>query len=62
VFTLGSSAIYAADNFYVAAAEAARAQAMAVRMRQEPGAAGAADAIEALLVRSGRVSPVATSA
>jgi UDP:flavonoid glycosyltransferase YjiC (YdhE family) len=41
---------------------AARAQAMAVRMRQEPGAAGAADAIEALLVRSGRVSPVATSA
>jgi len=41
---------------------AARAQAMAARMRQEPGAAGAADAIEALLVRSGRASPVATSA
>jgi UDP:flavonoid glycosyltransferase YjiC (YdhE family) len=35
---------------------AARAQAMALRMKQEPGAAGAADAIEALLVRSGRVS------
>jgi UDP:flavonoid glycosyltransferase YjiC (YdhE family) len=41
---------------------AARAQAMAARMKQEPGAAGAADAIEALLVRIGRASPVATSA
>ena len=41
---------------------AARAQAMAARVRQEPGTAGAADAIEALLVRSGRVSKVATSA
>jgi len=35
---------------------AARAQAMAARVRQEPGAAGAADAIEALLARSGRAS------
>jgi len=41
---------------------AARAQAMAARMRQEPGAAGAADAIEALLVRSGRASRAVTSA
>ena len=41
---------------------AARAQAMAARMKQERGAAGAADAIEALLIRSGRASPVATSA
>jgi UDP:flavonoid glycosyltransferase YjiC (YdhE family) len=41
---------------------AARAQAMAARMKQEPGAAGAADAIEALLLKSGRVSRVASSA
>ena len=41
---------------------AARAQAMAARVQQEPGAAGAADAIEALLVRSGRVSRAASSA
>jgi UDP:flavonoid glycosyltransferase YjiC (YdhE family) len=41
---------------------AARAQAMAARVRQEPGAAGAADAIEALLAKSGRVSRTATSA
>ena len=40
---------------------AARAQAMAARMRQEPGAAGAADAIEALLATrgtAGRVPPM----
>jgi UDP:flavonoid glycosyltransferase YjiC (YdhE family) len=41
---------------------AARAQAMAARMKQEPGAAGAADAIEALLAKSGRASRAATSA
>jgi UDP:flavonoid glycosyltransferase YjiC (YdhE family) len=41
---------------------AARAQAMAARMRQEPGAAGAADAIESLLARIGRASRAATSA
>ena len=36
---------------------AARAQAMAQRMRDEPGAAGAADAIEALLARRGLALP-----
>jgi UDP:flavonoid glycosyltransferase YjiC (YdhE family) len=41
---------------------AARAQVMAARMRQESGAAGAADAIEELLVKSARVSPAASSA
>jgi UDP:flavonoid glycosyltransferase YjiC (YdhE family) len=41
---------------------AERARAMAQRMKQEPGAAGAADAIEAVLLRSGRVSRVASSA
>jgi UDP:flavonoid glycosyltransferase YjiC (YdhE family) len=46
---------------------AARAQAMAESVRQEPGAAGAADAIEGLLARAGgatseRASRAATSA
>src|SRR5262245_44265628 len=41
---------------------AARAQAMAARMKQEPGAAGAADAIETLLARSATSEPSSQAA